>query len=359
MKTIERGPIEVLTTAARPATAEEAHRLVRERFGLTAAVSALTSERDQNFLVREAHGARYVLKITNPAEDVSVTDFQTRALLHVASVAPDLPVQRIVPTVDGQVRCIAGFDDGTERVVRLLSYLPGQPLHSVAAGPALRAELARSLARLDLALRGFFHPAAGHRLLWDLKEASRLRELLAHIGDERRRGIAERFLDAFEQHAKPRMPGLRGQVVHNDLNPHNVLVDANGEGVVTGILDFGDMVHAPLINDLAVACSYQLGGGDANGSAEEALAGAAAFVSAYHAVLPLEEAEVDVVFDLIAARLVMTVAITGWRAQRYPENRAYILRNNPLSWDGLERLSGLARHDAQRVLRRACGMHGA
>ena len=45
-------------------------------------------------------------------------------------------------------------------------------------------------------------------------------------------------------------------------------------------------------------------------------------------MLPLQAAELDILFDLIATRMVLTVAITGWRAARYPENAAYILRNN-------------------------------
>jgi hydroxylysine kinase len=53
-------------------------------------------------------------------------------------------------------------------------------------------------------------------------------------------------------------------------------------------------------------------------------------------------------------RMVLTVAITGWRAARYPENASYILRNNPQAWAGLERCETLNRTEAQAFLRRAC-----
>ena len=47
------------------------------------------------------------------------------------------------------------------------------------------------------------------------------------------------------------MRRMRGQIIHGDVHPYNVLVGAGGQ--VTGIIDFGDMVHGPLILDLANA----------------------------------------------------------------------------------------------------------
>ena len=73
------------------------------------------------------------------------------------------------------------------------------------------------------------------------------------------------------------------------------------------------MVHAPLINNLAVAAAYQLA------PTGHPLETAAEMIAAYHEVLPLETAELEILFDLIMTRMVLTVAITGWRAPRYPE----------------------------------------
>jgi hypothetical protein len=53
---------------------------------------------------------------------------------------------------------------------------------------------------------------------------------------------------------------------------------------------------------------------------------------------------------------VVTVAITGWRAERYPQNSAYILKNNASAWKGLAHLSTTKRDIAQRRLRVACNM---
>ena len=64
----------------------------------------------------------------------------------------------------------------------------------------------------------------------------------------------------------------------------------------------------------------------------------------------LTETEIALLPDLIATRLLITVAITGWRAQQHPENRQYILRNNGLAWTGLARLDALPRQQASDIL---------
>jgi Ser/Thr protein kinase RdoA (MazF antagonist) len=77
-------------------------------------------------------------------------------------------------------------------------------------------------------------------------------------------------------------------------------------------------------------------------------------IAAYHAVLPLEAAELDVLFDLIGTRMAMTIVISNWRAARYPANRNYILRNNAAAWARLRRMATLSRDQAAFQIQRAC-----
>jgi len=342
----------VLNSSAPAISDDRARDIVARFFGISGSVLRLTSERDRNFRIKADDGREYVLKFANSAEPVAVTRLQTDALLHMEKVAPDLPVPRIIPTRDGASELHLDLADGSS-VVRLLTFLEGEPLHKVPRISAQRRNIARCLGRLDWALRGAPHPLPGHELQWDIKNALKLRAHAGAIPDAARRRRVEGILDDFEAFVAPRLSSLRSQVIHNDFNPHNILMAPNDLTQVSGILDFGDMVETPLVIELAVACSYQVSAGS------HPLATIAEFASAYHAVNPLEPAELEVLFDLIRARLVTTVVVTGWRAARYPENRDYILRNNPPAWAALDQLDSIGREEARDYLVKACAMKGS
>jgi len=104
---------------------------------------------------------------------------------------------------------------------------------------------------------------------------------------------------------------------------------------VTGIIDFGDLVYSALVNDVAVACSYLIRDSD------DPLGPISDFLAAYCRILPLEERELELLPDLLATRLALTVVITNWRASLHPGNAGYILRNQKGAIQGLRQLSRL------------------
>ncbi|MGJ7494904.1 phosphotransferase [Variovorax sp. RT4R15] len=352
MTSVDFDDAPVLSEGSPELDAAWVRQLAQERYGITGEMKALTGERDRNYrLERASDGARFMLKISHPAETALVADFQTQALLHLAAADPGLPVQRIVPTQQGEPSFLCDPGDGLPRVVRLFTYLPGLPLPEAPRTPLQQQNLARMLARLDLALAGFDHPAGDLPLPWDIQRADSVRGLLVHIVDAQRRALAGDALDRFERDAAPLLRTLPAQPIHNDFNIYNVLVDAHDTDHIAAILDFGDMVRAPCIDDLAVAAAYQIGTGD------DPLVDIVPFVAAYHAVRPLAPAEVEVLFTMITARLVMVVAISGWRAARYPENAPYLLRNNALSWARLQACERIGARAATEAFRNACSLN--
>ena len=331
----------------------EAVQIAKDHFDLDATARPLVSERDQNFHLVTGSGRQFVLKIANPAEDRQVVDFQVQALRHIAHVDPGLPLPRVHAGVNEADIAEVIASDGAPCFARVVSFLDGVPL-GLSSGSTDQLQRAQGyiLARLGLALRGFFHPAGRHELLWDLQNALRLRELLSHVGDTHLRRQIAQVLDGFESVVTPVLPRLRAQVIHNDLNPGNLLVNPDAPDQITGIIDFGDLVHAPLIIDIAVAAAYQLADSD------EPLKPAADLVSAYHRITPLEDAELAVLFGLIAARVATTLTISSWRAARYPENSEYILNSNPRAKRLLGRLAEIPRGKAEDYFRRACALPG-
>lgn len=326
-------------TAEQPRlTAEEAGALARDHFGLTGTLAPLTSERDQNFRLTTAEGLTYVLKIANAAEPAEVTNFQTEALAHVARTAPELPVPRVVAARDG--RAEIALPSGS--IVRVLTWVEGNPLHLAPRSQVLRRSVGAMAARLTRALEGFRHPADGHELIWDIRNAARLRPLLSSVGDPALRAICAVALDRFDEEISPALALLPWQVVHADLNPHNLLTDP-GATQITGILDFGDMVRTARVCDLAVAASYHADPADP-------LATLCDVIGGWHSVLPLLEREEALVLDLVAMRMVTTIVLSNWRAARQPEHAAYFLRNLPVSRAGFEALAALDRGAARARL---------
>jgi hydroxylysine kinase len=329
-----------LTDGPPPVTNAEALRLARDVFGLdVSAVRQLPSERDRNFHLRDVEGRRFVLKVVHPGEDPAVTDFQTRALLHVAESDPSLPVPRIVPPVRNGSGVLAEVPADSSYYLRCVTFVAGRRLARTAAGVALWRNLGGFLARLDKALTDFRHPAEDHELLWDLKRADRARDLLQAIAERDERVLVEGVLEQFAEEVQPRFSALRAQVIHNDFNPHNVLVSTVDRHHVAGVIDFGDAIRAPLTQELAIASSYQIAG---SGHPLEA---AAHIAAAFHAVHPLEQEEVALLPDLITARLALYVAITSWRAALHPENAEYILRNQLPVRANLHRLAQLSSEE--------------
>jgi hydroxylysine kinase len=222
-------------------------------WGLSGRLTPLTSERDLNHRLDTDRG-RYVLRLTNPAEPEAMTDFQTRAHLHVAARDPELPIQHLIPTQGG-----APWLALPEGRLRLFTWAPGQVLAEAPRSPAQTRALGVALARLTAALADFTHPAADHVLLWDIRRLPHLADKAAAIADPDLRAEAAAFIADYAARIAPRLAALPTQVVHADFNPHNLLVDPAAPETVTGILDFGDMVLTPRACDLAVAASYHLG----------------------------------------------------------------------------------------------------
>jgi hypothetical protein len=101
---------------------------------------------------------------------------------------------------------------------------------------------------------------------------------------------------------------LRAQVIHGDLTADNVLAD--DDGMITGIVDFGDMTHTALVADLASVLDSLAGGRDG----AEMFRVARLVIDGYERVLPLEPLELELIGELWAARAAVTVAIGSWRA---------------------------------------------
>lgn len=312
-----------------------------ERFGINAkGINALAGERDRNFYLMGVDQNEYVLKVVHPAESIETIDFQCKALLHIAERDPGVPVPRLYTSCDSHSPFLHWKAPlRPERAVIAISFLQGVSMHQYGTHQHLRTSVGKTLAHLNISLLDFSHSGQSRDLLWDSKLAHRVSPLL-HEVDESLRVLCEQALGRFKKYVVPAMPALGEQVIHNDLNPYNLLIDTETGTRVVGIIDFGDMVSGPRIQDLATACAYQIHDGI------DLLESISDVVSGYHQVSPLNDYEMEVLLDWIGARLALTIAISSWRALRHPENATYIVKNRAQATASISRLHSLSRDDS-------------
>jgi Ser/Thr protein kinase RdoA (MazF antagonist) len=89
--------LDPLQTAPPPLELDGARQVLRDRFGMEGSLTPLAGERDQTFRADAGAGRRFVLKISNLADDRPILEMQAAALRHIELVDPGLPVMRAVP----------------------------------------------------------------------------------------------------------------------------------------------------------------------------------------------------------------------------------------------------------------------
>ena len=358
----------------RPAfTLEQATALAAEHFGLASPeATALPSYDDQNFRVA-AGGAGYVLKVAaagaecrgfcDAAATRGMLEMENTAMRRIAEVgvAVPTPVNGVAGGEIVQLEQLGGAcEEAGTCFVRLITFLPGTLLAEVPEHPpCLLRRFGTCLGRMDQALADFSHEHAVRDLTWDLANASRARQHFADIADPADRELAARALGRFDSLVVPALGRLPRQVVHGDANDYNVLVDsaalappaAGAEPDVAGIgvFDFGDMVETARVCNLCVALAYVCM------KKERPLEVAAEVTAAYHATNPLTGEEVEMIWPMIAARNVQSVANSAHSHKLEPDNE-YLLVSAAPAWGLLRQTDEIDLATANAALRAACGL---
>jgi Ser/Thr protein kinase RdoA (MazF antagonist) len=317
-------------------SAAEARAVLEREYGFAGEVSPLPSERDQNFLVRGADGGKSVFKIANRDDACEILDFQHVAMRRVANFANDCKVQAVIPTRSGaDLTSIEDPSRGFTHCVRMFSFLEGGVLakHQPRTA-ALHASIGAAMASVDLALSEVSHPAMHRTLQWDLRHAG-LARAHAHLLSPSRRGRIESL---FADWSKIDWSLLRHGVIHGDANDYNVLVAGDR---MSGLLDFGDMVHSAVVCDLAIAIAYTML------EEPDPIAAASGIAAAYHRVNPLTEAERHALYPLILSRLSMSVCYSAQNRARNPDDPYQVVSEAP-AWKLLDALQ--SRPDAAFAL---------
>jgi len=275
-----------------------AEAAAKELFGIRGQAQSLPSERDQNFLLTDSAGEKFVLKIANALESRAFLEAENAVLKHVARRVSfcQAPVTSEIVSIEDRY------------FARLVRYLPGVPLAKVQPQPReLLRDLGRKLGQLDQALSDFDHRSVHRDFHWDLANGNRvIDEFAGLIESDTLREMVLRCRVEF-------VDGLRRSVIHGDANDYNVLVDP-ASMTVTGLLDFGDMVYSYTVGDLAIAIAYVvLDKPDPRAAADEVIKG-------YTSEFGLLDDELEMLWPLVRLRLAMSVCIAADQLRLRPEN---------------------------------------
>jgi len=328
---------------------DEAAHYARDIFGIQGTAARLGGERDANFKISAEDGRAFILKFSHPDEDEAGIEAQIAAIQCLqASQAANI-VQKVVLTTERTTGRKIALPDGRTSLVRMLTWLEGIPLHAAPPGKALSHDIGRSLGLVDLGLSTLKLSWQPEPIIWDMTRAARIRPLLQVLNDSWMRDLAASHLSHFEAETLPKAMAGRCQYIHNDLNPHNALVYEDAPTRLSGILDFGDMVHAPLIMDVAVSASYCVGI-----AGQGPLDLVVPLLEGYQQSNPLTRTEVALLRDLIVTRLILASVVTMSRAARHPEHADYILRNLERTRDGLRAIISVPQFEVTEILLKTC-----
>lgn len=316
---------------------------LRDTYGLDGKLAPLDGERDQNFWL--AATTKHVVKVCNRSEGPALVAAQVDALRHIAAVDPALPVPRVIAPRNPSPLVFEGED----YPVMVLSWLDGEVMGERDFPADHYRRLGKVLGRLTTALRGFASAAITARTLaWNTARFSLRDEDLALLPPAARPLVSEVAADAAAR-VQPALAHLPAQVIHGDIHPFNTLINEAGE--IAGLIDFGDLIHAPRLLDLSNALAdCLLPGQDSEKLLRQMIAG-------YVLEVPLEEAEVDLILPLMRARLAITALVTARRRADGAAVTPQIAALDSVSLDILKTLAGDAllpaiRHAANFTPRR-------
>jgi len=293
-------------------------RLVTDLYGIEGEISPLVSYEDQNALIKTPV-AKYVLKIANKKWSQAFVQAQTDVLEYLRINAPGLTFPNVVKTLEGNTMAhVEGF------AIRLLTYLEGDLLTNTPRSPELYQDVGRFLGQFSKAMQGY--PAdsvEGSDPLWKLDNVLACKAYLGDVADEDLRDQFERLYAYYEKNILPRLPGLRKAVIHSDANEQNFLIDPREPTKISALIDFGEMQYGSQINDLAITLAYGLLG-------ENNVAMASAkIIEGYDREFKIEAREREILFYLMAMRLVTTITMSCHNAKLQPDNKYLLVTQKP------------------------------
>lgn len=280
-----------------------------------------------NYLI-ETTETKYVLKTYPYTEDtLDLITAENHALIHLQNFKN---IETPIPIKFNNGETILTLSlNNNKTLFRLLLFIQGDFLAEVSHDKDLMTSYGTTIGLLNLYLKDFKNYYYKSRNWeWNIENLNLNKKYLVNINDPENRRIAEYFFNQFDEIVLPKKEELRKAIIHNDINEWNILVKNNK---ISGLIDFGDLAYSFQINELAIAIIY------ATYNKEDYLTDALIITKSYHEKHPLLEIEIDVLYYIIAARLVISVCNSAHARNVNPKN-THTLISEEKAWKMLHYL---------------------
>ena len=327
----------------------DAKQICASIYNIQGEISELPGELDANFKVKSGNDS-LILKVSQPNTNELEYQFQQDILKHLENNT-EFESPTIIKTIDNRFEGLFTDENGTERKVRLLTFLKGRVWSSVnPKTPKLRTDLGAKNGSLTAAMQNFSHEGANRENFdWDVAQGLWTKNHLNLFCSEEQE-ILQHFQIGFEQQFE-NYQQLRKSIVHNDVNDNNIIVSEDLiDPKVKSIIDFGDASYTQIINDVAITIAY--GAMNCN----DPLQAANEILSGYNSTFKIQEEELEFLYHCIGIRLAISVTKSAINKIAEPDNEYLLISEKP-AWELLKKWYAISPEFALYNFRNACGYH--
>lgn len=306
-------------------------------------ISRLVGYDSTNYLIKQG-ALKYIFKTYTWDKDLFDILTAENDVLSSLCDTQNFPIP--IPFLDTTLIKVTTLN-GQKSICRMLSFIEGTFLGDTPASHTIYSSLGTYLAHLNLKLSTHnSYVLRARENVWDLKYFHLNKKYIKDISEAHHRSIVLYFFQQYEQYVIPVLPELRTQIIHGDANEWNILTKKNQ---ISGLIDFGDLSHSYLIDEVAIALTYICY------DKEDPLEWVDGFLSSYHEIVSLKAKEIKILYYLIAARLCTSVCNSAHSKKATPEN-AYTSVSEKHAWSMLHKWLRINPIQAENTFRKAIGL---
>ena len=294
-----------------------------------------------NFEITTSEGKKMIFKYYPDATEFGFISEENKLINHLTK---NLNYSFSKAILNNEGRELTIYPDGS--FSRLLNFIEGDFLAEADQSEKLLYQFGKRIAQMDNELSNFKSDTiAVRKIHWDLQHCLLNWPKAKLIKNPVHKKWVDYYFQQFRDEVLPHLPELRSQIIHGDLNDWNVLTKNED---ISGFIDFGDMAHSQLINEVAVVLTYVMF------NKAEPLEFAKHLLKGYHETLPLLKEELELLPYLIAARLGASLCHSA-EAKSKAKDTSYILISEKPAIDLLEKWVAYNPQMLKNTFLKACG----